>query len=239
MFTPKKTSTPAPPPPAAAELSVVQATALAAEFASLRAPGACPRGMYVVPSPDSLRVWHGVLFVHRGPYAGSVLRFTLIFPPSFPGHAPTVRFDTDVFHPLIDPKTHVWSLPSQPAWHPDRHVAHLLHALKASFKTPGLDAVGEDEAANRQVWSLYRHSPQTFLSLTAQRAMHSTTRAALFGEPLLPAGKVGSGAGAPGTPGTPGTQKTRVDEGRDEVIRFSPITDPDGLWDAARRSLGA
>jgi hypothetical protein len=33
------------------------------------------------------------------------------------------------------------------------HVAHLLHALKASFKTAALDAVKEEEAVNRQVWS--------------------------------------------------------------------------------------
>lgn len=33
-----------------------------------------------------------------GPYAGSVLRFTLTFPLSFPRARPAVHFETDVFH---------------------------------------------------------------------------------------------------------------------------------------------
>jgi hypothetical protein len=33
-----------------------------------------------------------------GPYAGSVLRFTLVFPTAFPRARPGVYFDSDVFH---------------------------------------------------------------------------------------------------------------------------------------------
>jgi hypothetical protein len=112
-----------------------------APSSSLRAANNCPRGMYLTPSPETLLRWHGVFFVQRGtyievlshrwhhlypctgPYAGSVLRFTLQFPSSYPQNGPTVRFDSDVFHrenvslcsqikaessAMVDPKTKVW-----------------------------------------------------------------------------------------------------------------------------------
>lgn len=33
-----------------------------------------------------------------GPYAGSILRFTLTFPTTYPRARPAVHFDSDVFH---------------------------------------------------------------------------------------------------------------------------------------------
>jgi hypothetical protein len=56
---------------------------------------------------------------------------------------------------LVDPKTKEW-IPSGRLrqWQPRvDHVAHLLHALKASFKTAALDAVTEEQAVNKQVYS--------------------------------------------------------------------------------------
>ena len=120
--------------------------------AALRAPSHCPLGMYVIPSFETISMWHGVLFLHhgvlvylqdearqsedilllKGPYKGSVLRFTLRFPLSYPKHPPTLRFDSDVFHrepilssslpriknhclllirtflAMVDPRTKVW-----------------------------------------------------------------------------------------------------------------------------------
>ncbi|ORX36620.1 ubiquitin-conjugating enzyme/RWD-like protein [Kockovaella imperatae] len=159
------------------EISPLLAAELGLEYSSLRAIGNCPTGMYVTPSAESLLKWYGVFFVHRGPYAGSVLRFTLSFPPSYPQSAPVIRFDSDVFHPMVDPKTKIWSPRGRLIqWQPRiDHVPHLLHSLKASFKTQALQSITEDQAINKQVWSLYHHSRQTFLSMTSQRALHSTS----------------------------------------------------------------
>lgn len=56
---------------------------------------------------------------------------------------------------LVDPKTKEWIPRGRLAqWQPRvDHVAHLLHALKASFKTAALDAITEEQAVNKQVWS--------------------------------------------------------------------------------------
>ena len=79
--------------------------------------------MYLSPSPETLLKWYGVFFIHQGtyvdrehispwkgkqlelmrvtltgPYAGSVLRFSVTFPNSYPRNPPLIRFDSDVFH---------------------------------------------------------------------------------------------------------------------------------------------
>lgn len=56
---------------------------------------------------------------------------------------------------LVDPKTKEWVPCGRfTNWQPKvDHVVHLLHALKASFKTAALDAIKEEAAVNRQVWS--------------------------------------------------------------------------------------
>lgn len=40
-----------------------------------------------------------------GPYASAILRFELLFPPSYPEAAPLLIFSTDIFHPLLVPLT--------------------------------------------------------------------------------------------------------------------------------------
>ena len=45
---------------------LVTYTAISQEYASLRYPGHCPLGMYLIPDKDSMFVWDGVFFVHQG-----------------------------------------------------------------------------------------------------------------------------------------------------------------------------
>ncbi|WWD17268.1 hypothetical protein CI109_101706 [Kwoniella shandongensis] len=237
MFSSPRAS-PAPPrvdPPAPTDISPVLAAELGMEYASLRAPNNCPRGMYITPSQESLAKWHGVFFVHRGPYAGYVLRFTITFPLTYPTTPPTVRFDSDVFHPMIDPKTKIWHPRGRLAqWKPKiDHVPHLLHSLKSSFKTPALDSVTEEEAINKQIWSLYHHSHQTFLSMTSQRAVQSTSRSVLYPTKYP----------QPASPTTPTRQrKISMDDSVSNdtgPIVFKELGEEgrERLWDNVKRSL--
>jgi hypothetical protein len=50
----------------------------------------------LVPSLTNLRA---------GPYAPSILRFHISFPPTYPSYPPLITFSTDIFHPLISPLT--------------------------------------------------------------------------------------------------------------------------------------
>ena len=46
--------------------ALITYTTISQEYASLRYPGHCPLGMYLIPDKDSLFVWDGVFFVHQG-----------------------------------------------------------------------------------------------------------------------------------------------------------------------------
>ena len=43
--------------------------------------------------------------VHKGPYASAILKFTVLFPTSYPTHPPIITFLSDIYHPLIVPPT--------------------------------------------------------------------------------------------------------------------------------------
>ncbi|KAH6583629.1 hypothetical protein BASA60_001348 [Batrachochytrium salamandrivorans] len=72
------------------------------EYKNLRSSNSCPTGIYIIPDPDNLYVWHGALFLHRGYYKEGVFKFHIEIPENYPEVIPAVRFITDMFHPLID-----------------------------------------------------------------------------------------------------------------------------------------
>ncbi|KAF4630965.1 hypothetical protein G7Y89_g7159 [Cudoniella acicularis] len=84
-------------------LSAVRKQHLLVEFSSLKY--ACPHGVFVSLTPGDPTLWSGVMFIRKGPYAPSILRFQISFPPTYPSLPPLVTFSTDIFHPLITPLT--------------------------------------------------------------------------------------------------------------------------------------
>ena len=46
--------------------SLITYTTVSQEYASLRYPGHCPLGMYLIPDKNNLFIWDGVFFVHQG-----------------------------------------------------------------------------------------------------------------------------------------------------------------------------
>ncbi|KUJ17182.1 UBC-like protein [Mollisia scopiformis] len=84
-------------------LSAVRKQHLLVEFSSLKY--ACPHGVFVSLTPGDPTLWSGVIFVRKGPYGPSILRFQISFPPTYPSLPPLVTFSTDIFHPLITPLT--------------------------------------------------------------------------------------------------------------------------------------
>lgn len=73
------------------------------EFAAIKSK--CPEGIYLSPAPTNPISWSGVFFVRQGPYSGTVLRFEVSFPASYPDVGPSLNFSTEVFHPLLVPLT--------------------------------------------------------------------------------------------------------------------------------------
>ncbi|KAJ3208372.1 hypothetical protein HDU82_002564 [Entophlyctis luteolus] len=124
---------------------------LLVEYKNLRNPDHCPNGLYVIPDPENLygkcrpRIsrnashtnteWHGVLILHRGYYREGVFKFIMSIPEDYPNEAPTVRFLTDMFHPLVD-RSGFFNIRQQfPIWRANTdYICHLLHYVKNSFK---------------------------------------------------------------------------------------------------------
>ncbi|KAG0145533.1 hypothetical protein CROQUDRAFT_93652 [Cronartium quercuum f. sp. fusiforme G11] len=152
------------------------------EFASLRSPGHCPIGVWVIPSPTNVYLWEGVLFIHRGYYAGAIYRFIIDIPITYPNESPKIRFKTDCFHPLVDPNTGRFDIRSRFSnWRPHiDFIFHLLHFLKGSFKRAGLERLkNEDEVQNKEAFRLYRDQTQVFANLASQSAILSASSPSL------------------------------------------------------------
>jgi len=66
-----------------------------------------PGGVYLVPSLDSLRTFHGVIFVRRGPFTNGIFKFLLELPPQYNDlhQHPKITFLSPVYNPYVDPKT--------------------------------------------------------------------------------------------------------------------------------------
>ena len=64
-------------------------------------------GIYVIPSAKTPLRWFGVLFIRQGLYQEGVFRFQVHIPDNYPdGDCPKVVFDSQVFHPAVDPSSH-------------------------------------------------------------------------------------------------------------------------------------
>ncbi|THH11057.1 hypothetical protein EW145_g908 [Phellinidium pouzarii] len=169
------------------------------EYAALRNDEHCPKGMYVLPSADSLLAWDAVLFVHQdcllfqsayfgtanlspvGYYTDAVLKFCVRFPPTYPSRAPEVTFATDVFHPLISSDDGIMNVaPRFAPWRPKQdHVFHLLHWIKAAFKKEILDNLKEVDCPNKEAFR-YHDSTHSFAALATQSSMLSQSAPTLF-----------------------------------------------------------
>ena len=51
------------------------------------------------------REWHGVYLVKQGIYNSAVVKFKIEFPPSYPKKMPEVRFQSKIYHPLVNWET--------------------------------------------------------------------------------------------------------------------------------------
>ncbi|GAA5974423.1 hypothetical protein JCM11641_005275 [Rhodosporidiobolus odoratus] len=154
------------------------------EFSALGEGDACPLGMWVWPV--GVFEWHITFFLHRGYYAHSILRLRLQIPQSYPSTPPQILFDSQVFHPLIDPVSGLMRLDSRfPTWRPRRDfLSHVLHFVKSSFKRKGLDGLREVQCANLEAYRIYRTNPPLFARLASQSASLSTSSSILYSPPI-------------------------------------------------------
>ena len=58
--------------------------------------------IYEVSTILIIIVWHGSIFIKKGPYSGGVFKFEIRFPITYPSKIPEVYFTTKVIHPYIN-----------------------------------------------------------------------------------------------------------------------------------------
>ncbi|KAI9574838.1 UBC-like protein [Boletus coccyginus] len=172
-------------PASGAPTDPVTRAAISIEYASLRHDKHCPTGMYVTPSSESMLIWDAVLFVHKGDYAGSVLKFVMVFPDNYPDRPPTVRFVTDVFHPLVASQTGMLNLTARfRPWRPKEHHVHdVLYFVKTAFKERALDKLDEMDVVNKEAFKLHTENRSSFTALAQQSSQLSRSPSALYDTP--------------------------------------------------------
>lgn len=129
-----------------------------------------PAGTYVVPCFDSVLTWQGALFVRKGWYKGAVFKFKLQLPDDYPDKRPTVKFTSDVFHPLVDPKSGEVDLESWfPHWEGGNDLATFLlpHLERLFLKREYFDAGDGKPTKNEEAQFLFLEDQEAFIEKAA------------------------------------------------------------------------
>ncbi|KAJ1652642.1 hypothetical protein IWQ61_007074 [Dispira simplex] len=157
---------------------------LMTEYANLSLPNHCPPGVYVIPSPDDIHEWYGVLFVHDGPYEGATFKFVLSIPANYPCVAPKVTFLTDMFHPLVGLDGEFSLGQRFTDWTPHTHyIYHILYYIRHMFKRSALKNIEEKHAFNKKAYQMFHHEPLVFTRLANQCAVLSSSESVLYEQP--------------------------------------------------------
>ena len=101
----------------AGPLALSSALQILADYEEARALMAY--GLWLAPDTVDLRMWHGLLAVREGRYAGGVFRFLLAAHPRYPceGARPLVVFLERPYHPLVCPVSGALQVEARfPAW---------------------------------------------------------------------------------------------------------------------------
>ena len=119
--------------------------------------------MYLLPSPHSFTLFHGLIFVRKGHYRRAVLPFTLQLPPSYPALPPAITFTPpapELFHPLVAANGAVDT--SHLHWQPhEQSLSHALHFIKTIFYKVEWWAA-EGEGGRREARELWRINKAEF-----------------------------------------------------------------------------
>ena len=121
-----------------------------------------PGGVFIIPSIDNLRKFHGVIFVRRGPYMNGIFKFTLDLPMMYNdvNTHPTIKFTSRVYNPYVDPETGILDIQTMyPRWDPSRHyLVTVLTFVKKIFYAKTF----QDAKANLEAKEFAQTNPVAF-----------------------------------------------------------------------------
>ncbi|KAI6039941.1 ubiquitin-conjugating enzyme [Pisolithus marmoratus] len=105
-------------------------------------------GIFVEPENDNLFVWNcTVKGASDTPYKGGTFRFKLELPSSFPFKAPTVVFQTKIYHPGINDEGHICVPILRDEWKPSVTLSTVLAVIQEKVNNPSADDPFEPDIA--------------------------------------------------------------------------------------------
>ncbi|EAL68210.1 hypothetical protein DDB_G0278075 [Dictyostelium discoideum AX4] len=118
------------------------------------------RGLYVIPSFNSIHEWHCVLFIRNRIYRSAIIRFNVVIPDDFPESCPSIKFLTPIFHPLIGPEGEIDLSHQFPDWSAEKYmIAHVLCYIKSIFHNPDKY---DFPPLNTDAHNLMKNNPDSF-----------------------------------------------------------------------------
>lgn len=122
-----------------------------------------PGGVYLIPSLDDLRHFHGVIFVRRGPFTNGIFKFQIRLPDRYNdvNAWPQITFSSYIYNPHVNAETGELDVRSAyPTWDPHRHyLVTVLTYLKKIFY---MKTFGKDAVANKEARDLARKDPAAY-----------------------------------------------------------------------------
>ena len=138
-----------------------------------------PGGVFIMPEFDSIRTFHGVIFVRRGIYRDGIFRFTLKLPEEYSSHGthPQITFHSTVYNPLVNPDTGFVDISVDPGmhkWEPERHfIVNALAFLKGIFYVQSFDSF--KTIANQEALNLYQDDIEAYKTKAKECVQESLT----------------------------------------------------------------
>eukprot|EP01113_Clastostelium_recurvatum_P047684 TRINITY_DN8545_c0_g1_i1.p1 TRINITY_DN8545_c0_g1~~TRINITY_DN8545_c0_g1_i1.p1 ORF type:complete len:278 (+),score=48.71 TRINITY_DN8545_c0_g1_i1:30-863(+) len=125
-----------------------------------------PSGVYVLPSSESIFVWHGVIFIRAGTYrSGFPFKFVINIPEDYPDTSPRLRVTSDVFHPFISPSD--GSVNVDAAFptgfkEPRIHMRELVEYVKRIFYKFETER-DDPRVLNKEAWDMFTLDQDKFI----------------------------------------------------------------------------
>lgn len=149
----------------------------------------CPGGVYLVPSLDDLRLFHGVIFVRRGAFTNGIFKFTLRCPLAYNdiGTHPTVSFASYVYNPHVHRETGEVDVPvAYPRWDPSKHfLVTILTYVKRIFYVKDYGELTDEQRLrlpNQEALGLFQTDPEGYRRRVAE-CVRESQRSVFMNDP--------------------------------------------------------
>ena len=123
-----------------------------------------PKGISAFPSTENFFAWSGTIKgVESTAYENLTYKMSLSFPSDYPYSAPTVRFETPIFHPNVDTHGNICLDILKEKWSAVYNVSSILLSIQSLLGEPNNDSPLNCQAAD--LWN----SPAEYVKVVRRK----------------------------------------------------------------------